>query len=90
MEITFEVPSVETRVIDFDEEDLAKLNDIVRHMAIRHLQVAGLAFASYPPEEQAVELCQKYGIDPLQKGAVVSFFSALLCGPPEPNVEEGA
>ena len=90
MEITFEVPSVETRVIDFDEEDLAKLNGIVRHMAIRHLQVAGLAFASYPSEEQAVALCQKYGIDPLQKGAVVNFFSALLCGPSKPDVEEGA
>lgn len=81
MEITFEVPSTESRTIQVQEEDLALLNDIIRHLAIRHLEVSPLALAYFPEEKQVVELCLKYGIDPEQKGGVVNFFRALLLNP---------
>jgi hypothetical protein len=85
MEITFDVPSVESRTIQVDESDLASLGDIMRHLAIRHLQVVPLVYESaiFPEEQQVVELCKKYGIDYTQKGTVVNFFRALLLSPNE-------
>lgn len=87
MEITFEIPSVTTKTVNIDEDDLEKLGSIISFLAIRHLQVAGLAFACWPEEEQAVELCRKYGIDPNEKGTVVNFFSALILNSDTPDNE---
>ena len=78
MEITYEYPTPGTKTVNFDEEDLAALTDIIRESFVDRLRVIGLSHPCFDYEEKLIEMCDKYNVNHKSKLEVTGFFKAAL------------
>ena len=78
MEITHKYPTTGTKTVNFDEEDLAALTDIVRESFVDRLRVIGLSYPCIDYEEKLIEMCNKYDVNHKSKLEVTYFFKAAL------------
>jgi hypothetical protein len=78
MEISFPAHTIQDRIVNVPESDLASLYDAMRDCFLTHLQYSDYkdTYSSY--EQFVVELCRKYNVDVRNVDDRTSFFKALL------------
>jgi hypothetical protein len=80
MQVQFEGYSRQNRTIEFDEEDLAILYDILREVFATHVEFGCYDRSRYvsPVNQKILDLCDKYGVDGDYTKDRVSFYKAIL------------
>ena len=79
MEISFPAHTIQDRIVDVPESDLASLYDAMRDCFLTHLQYSDYREGAYSSHEQfVVELCKKYSVDVRNVEDRTAFFKALL------------
>jgi hypothetical protein len=80
MQVQFEGYSRQNRTVEFDEADLATLNDILRDVFITHVEFGCYDRSRYitPDNQKILDLCDKYGVDGDYTKDRVSFYEAIL------------
>jgi hypothetical protein len=80
MQVQFEGHSRQDRTVEFDEADLATLNDIILDVFITHIEFGCYDRGKYisSDSQRILEICDKYGVDGDYTKDRVSFYKALL------------
>lgn len=83
MEISYEKPCTLTQKVEISDEDLGKLKELAKAAFADRVRVIGLANPSLQYEEEAKQICEKYGVDTSSKLGTAQFLLAALGVPSE-------
>ncbi len=80
MQVQFEGYSRQNRTVEFDEADLASLNDYLREVFITHVEFGSYDRTRYisSVNQKILDLCDKYGVDGDYAKDRTAFYKAIL------------
>jgi hypothetical protein len=80
MQVQFEGYSRQNRTVEFDEADLASLNDILHEVFVTHVEFGCYDWSRYisSVDQKILDLCDKYGVDGDYAKDRTAFYKAIL------------